>query len=131
MKKIIFQLLLIGICYNFSVSPLQAQSTITFQVNLKPQLKDSVFIPGRDAVTLTGNIYPITNGEITLKDEAPRDSIYTVEVKFPGSYTGKKLEYNFVLETEQQTIKESMPRQLGIRSGTFTLDALYFDSFAW
>lgn len=108
-----------------------AQATLTFQVNLKPQLEDSVFIPGRDLIKLTGNMYPLSGQGLTLNDSAPKDSIYTTEVKLPKSSVGKKLTYNFVLNVDEKTIKESMPRSIKIRSGDFTLDALYFDSFAW
>lgn len=108
-----------------------AQSTVTFQVNLKPQLEDSVFIPGRDVVKLTGNTYPLSGRGISLKDNAPKDSIYTVEVKFPGSADGKKVSYNYELNANERVIKESMPRLIQLRQGEFTLDALYFDTFAW
>lgn len=125
----IFALILTGILLLSQNS--YAQTKITFQVNLKPQLEDSVFIPGRDLVKLKGNQYPLTGKGITLRDSAPKDSVYTVEVSFPGHASGKKISYNFILETEPKTINESMPRQLLIRNGEHTLDALYFDSFAW
>lgn len=109
----------------------QAQAQITFQLNLKPQLEDSVFIPGRDVVKLKGNTYPLTGSGITLVDASPKDSVYSVEVRFPGSANGNRISYNFVLETEPKTLKESMPRQLRLSRGKRELDALYFDSFAW
>ena len=120
------------LCILFAIPSLtaSAQSTITFKVNLKPLMEDSVFVPGRDVAKITGNIMPLTRG-ITLKDESPQDSIYTAEVNFSRSYSGKKLSYNFVLETEPKTIRESRPRTLAIRSGKYDLDALYFDAFAW
>lgn len=125
----IFALILTGILLLSQNS--YAQSKITFQVNLKPQLEDSVFIPGRDQVKLKGNQYPLTGKGITLHDSAPKDSVYTVEVSFPGHASGKEISYNFILETEPRTITESMPRELLVRNGEHTLDALYFDSFAW
>lgn len=109
----------------------QAQSTVTFQLNMEPQLKDSVFVPGRDVVKLKGDLYPLTGKGVTLSDTAPKDSIYSVEIRFPGSANGKTISYNFVLETGPKTLNESMPRQLRLRRGSHTLDALYFDSFAW
>jgi len=108
-----------------------AQSSITFQVNLKPQLEDSVFVPGRDVAKITGNTYPLTGRGVILEDTSPKDSIYTVEVKFPGSATGKEISYNFVLNVDEKVINESMPRSIRLRKGDFKLDALYFDSFAW
>lgn len=123
-----FAILLITIGYSEYA---YAQSSITFQVNLKPQLEDSVFVPGRDIAKITGNTYPLTGKGVILKDTSPKDSIYTIEVKFPGSATGKEISYNFVLNVGDKVINESMPRSIRLRQGDFTLDALYFDSFAW
>ena len=129
MTKILRSLLL---CMLFIAPALlaSAQSTITFKVNLKPQMEDSVFVPGRDVAKIIGDISPLPRG-IALKDESPQDSIYTVEVRFSRAYTGKKLSYNFVLETEPRVMQESRPRTIGIRSGDMELAALYFDTFAW
>jgi hypothetical protein len=132
MKKSMTCILFLGIAFFLSFSSAYAQSSVTFQVNLKPQMEDSVFVPGRgDVAKISGDIYPLKNGGVILKDESPKDSVYVAEVKFSRAYLGKKLNYNFLIETETQTIKESMPRALGIRSGDLTLDAFYFDSFAW
>lgn len=106
-----------------------AQSEVTFKVNLKPQLEDSVFIPGRDQIYLQGNVYPLSSGQKT--DHAPADSVYEVSVRFPSRVVGQQLSYNFFIDTPQNTKEEQMPRNLQIRSRDQELDALYFDSFAW
>jgi len=109
-----------------------AQSEVTFKVNLKPQLEDSVFIPGRDQIYLQGNVYPLSNRQKTyLKDHAPADSVYEVSVRFPSRVIGQQLSYNFFIQTPQNTKEEQMPRNLQLRSRDQELDALYFNSFAW
>ena len=109
----------------------RSQSTITFQVNLKPQIEDSVFVPGRDVIEISGNLAPISLRGIVLKDVPPQDSIYTVEIDFPYSTTGKKLTYRFKLKLESGTVNEKLARNLDLNRGKQTLPALYFDSYAW
>lgn len=109
-----------------------AQTTVIFNLNLKPQLEDSSFVPGSDILEVTGNLYPFGfNKNFRLEDAAPIDSIYTVEVSFTGAENNKTLEYNFLIRTDTEEIKESRPRVLELNSGTIALDALYFNAFAW
>lgn len=109
-----------------------AQTTVIFNLNLKPQLEDSSFIPDRDILEVTGNLYPFGyNKNIKLEDLAPVDSIYTVEVNFSGAENNKTLEYNFLIRTEREEFKENRPRVLELHNGTIALDALYFNAFAW
>lgn len=109
-----------------------AQSEITFNLNLKPQLTDSTFVPGRDVVEIVGSIYPLRMSQgLKLKDTAPVDSIYSVTVDFPRRHTGDRLSYNYVLKTESETMREPMSRELQLRNGEFNLDVLNFGSFAW
>lgn len=110
---------------------LSAQVKISFNLNLKPQLEDSLFIPGRDQVMLTGNTYPLRlTRPVTMIDEEPIDSIYTVEVLFNRSEMNTMLEYNFILRVNSNSLTEDLPRRIEIR-GNEILDALYFNSFAW
>lgn len=121
-------LVLMGI---FSVS-MYAQSKITFNINLKPQLEDSTFVPGRDNVQLTGSIYPLTSANPTyLIDSEPIDSIYSVTISFPNRVRNQTLTYNFEMLIDYQKRKESLPRNLLISLSEVELDALYFDAFAW
>lgn len=109
-----------------------AQTTVIFNLNLNPQLEDSSFVPDRDILEVTGNLYPFGfNKNFKLEDLAPLDSIYTVEVNFSGAENNKTLEYNFLIRTEREEIKENRPRVLELHSGTIALDALYFNAFAW
>lgn len=110
---------------------LSAQAKITFNLNLKPQLEDSVFIPGRDQVFLSGKTFPLrTTRPLAMIDKEPIDSVYTVEVSFNRSELNTMLEYNFILRLNSKNLTEDVPRKLEIR-GNETLDALYFNSFAW
>lgn len=108
-----------------------AQTTVTFNLNLKPQLEDSVFIPNRDKVYLVGSTYPLRlNRPLMMRDEEPIDSIYTIDVMFNRDQLNKLVEYNFMLNVNSNQLKEDIPRRLEIR-GNEILDALYFNSFAW
>lgn len=110
----------------------RAQNEVTFKVNLKPQLKDSVFIPGRDQIYLQGNVFPLTpSKKIYLKDLAPVDSVFETSVNFPSTATGKRLQYNYTITTPDEEKTEEMSRYLKLGSGDRELDALYFNSFAW
>jgi hypothetical protein len=129
MNKLFLTITLIALV--LGTQKLSAQAKITFNLNLKPQLEDSLFIPGRDQVMLTGKTYPLRlTRPVAMVDEEPIDSIYTVEVMFTRSDINTLLEYNFVLQINSRSVKEDMPRKLEIR-GTEALDALYFNSFAW
>lgn len=129
----LFKFFLIPLISFLSVSVVQAQTEVTFKVNIKPQLKDSTLIPGRgDEVQLKGNLYPLQPSQpITMKDENPVDSVYTATVEFPQTQQGKTLYYKFILQLPERTITESMPRQVNIQGEEIELDPLYFDAFAW
>ncbi|SMO82069.1 hypothetical protein [Gracilimonas mengyeensis] len=127
--KIFLSFLFFFVLFNCSVL---AQSNITFNVNLKPQLEDSVFIPGQDKIEIYGNLYPLgMNKTLQLVDKAPIDSIYTVEIRFSRNYNGKNLRYNYVLRTDEGELRESNPRSINLQKGETELDAIYFNSFAW
>ncbi|MDZ7715679.1 MAG: hypothetical protein U5J95_05640 [Balneolaceae bacterium] len=112
--------------------PLAAQNTVTFKVNLTPQLEDSIFVPGRDIALLQGNLYPLTpTHRFQLTEGSEIDSIYTVDVNFPLTAINKELKYTFILKTPEKEITEMNPRFLRIKKGDRELDALYFDTFAW
>lgn len=105
---------------------------VVFNLNLKPQLADSVFIPGRDVLQITGSEYPLnTAAPVIMRDLPPIDSIYTATVRFSSRLTGKTIQYNFEMMLEGRRIGESLPRTLLIPADKTELDALYFDAFAW
>lgn len=123
-----FAVLIISI----AAQPLAAQNTVTFKVNLKPQLEDSIFVPGRDVALLQGNLFPLTpTNRVQLTEGSEVDSIYTVDVNFPFTAVGKELKYTYILKTPEKEMTEMNPRFLKIRRGDRELDALYFNTFAW
>ena len=125
----------VGLCLFLTLafsSTTLAQVSVTFKVNLKPQLKDSTFVPNRDQIYLKGDTFPLTTqGKVYLKDVAPTDSVFQTTVEFPVSSVNQTLNYNFFITTPNKTLKEQMPRQLKLQKGKTELDALYFDTFAW
>lgn len=128
MKKLLTTASLIIITGFVSV---QAQSTVVFNVNLQPNLEDSTFVPGRDIIQVTGNIFPLSSRPVQLTDTVPVDSIFTAEVRFARSYVGDQLEYNFEIVKPEETETERMIRKLNLRATEMELPPLYFDAFAW
>ena len=131
--KLCFKTIIItAALFIYSQSALFSQPTITFNLNLEPQLKDSVFIPGRDRVLVTGDIFPLSKSANLLKDTStPPDSIYSITLRFSNNEFGKTLNYNFIMYINGQRREESMRRQIRVRDDEMHLDALYFDSYAW
>jgi hypothetical protein len=128
MKRTIFVLLMLLASATFA----KAQVSVTFKVNLKPQLEDSIYVPGRDQIYLKGNRFPLTNSKkVFMQDAPPADSVFEATVEFPATASGKKLQYNYFILTPEKLLKEHLPRHLQLRKGETELDALYFDSFAW
>lgn len=129
--SILFTVLLMTLFIAFGQTA-KGQVSVTFKVNLQPQLKDSIYVPGRDQAYLKGNIFPLTNTKkVYLRDTAPTDSVYEATVDFPSSAAGKKLQFSYFIQTPDKILKEQMPRYIELRKGKRELDALYFDTFAW
>ncbi|MBO6792466.1 MAG: hypothetical protein JJ895_01055 [Balneolaceae bacterium] len=113
-------------------SEINAQTSITFNVNLKPQLEDSTFVPGRDQIKIIGDKYPIdTPNPYYLVDEAPKDSIYSVTIRFSSRFRGQMLNYNFEMTSNYTKLTEVLPRSVQLQGREVELDPLYFNAFAW
>lgn len=127
-----FKLQLLIFCLGIGcIFNVHAQSTeITFNVNLKPHLKDSTFIPSRDNIKIVGDLYPInTPNPYYLIDEEPVDSIYSVTIPFSPRLRNNMLRYNF--EMMINSIKEeTMPRAIQLQNRNVDLDPIYFNAFA-
>tara|TARA_R110000868_G_scaffold304437_10_gene565154 strand:- start:27860 stop:28249 length:390 start_codon:yes stop_codon:yes gene_type:complete len=105
---------------------------VTFNVNLKPQLEDSTFIPGRDQLTLVGSVTPInTATPYFLTDQEPIDSVYSVSINFSPRFRNQTITYNFEMTVNYRKLTENLQRQLLIQQGDVELDPLYFNAFAW
>jgi len=107
--------------------------TVTFNVNMKPMLEDSSFVPGQDVLRVTGNIYPLgPNQFVQLRDTSPRDSIFSAEVRFTNPQPNEVLEYTFqILRPENQIERERGMRRIPLRSTDMDLPPIYFNAFAW
>ena len=127
-KKLFFALILfIGLN-----SVATAQNSITFNVNLQPQLSDSTFIPGRDQLRIVGDLYPInTPNPYYLVDEEPIDSIYTITIRFSSRFRNQTLTYNFEMMANYIRTVEVLPRSIQLQGREVELDPLYFNAFAW
>lgn len=113
-------------------SSLWARQSVTFNVNMKPQLEDSSFVPGRDQLRLVGNVSPINTARpYFLTDTAPKDSIFSVTINFSSQYRNKSIVYNFEMTANYRTYKENLKRNLLIQFDEVSLDPLYFNAFAW
>ena len=110
-----------------------AQSTeITFNVNLKPQLVDSTFIPARDNIKIIGDLYPInTPNPYYLRDEEPIDSIYSITIRFSPRFRNYMLNYNFEMMINFIKEEEAMPRAIQLQNREVKLDPIYFNAYAW
>ena len=127
--KLLFSLILV--LFLFSIRSF-AQSEITFNVNLKPQLVDSVFIPGRDQLKIVGDLNPINRlTPYYLVDEEPIDSIYTITIRFSSRFRNQILTYNYEMISNGIKYTEVLPRSLQLQDREVELDALYFNAFAW
>lgn len=132
MRNNIFNILiLISAIFVLSESTL-AQSRVIFQVNLKQQMKDSVFVPSEHSIVITGNQTPFSKTRtIKMQDKAPIDSIFTAEVSFPYSSMDKTLEYNYVIKRKNGDLEEFRPRLLPLkRSARRILNVTFFNDYA-
>lgn len=128
-KFLLTSLFLISI---FTSGSLIAQSSVTFNVNLKPQLEDSTFVPGRDKLEIIGDIRPLSMlRAFQLTDTEPIDSVYSVTLNFSTRFNRQTLTYNFIMTANDVKLTEVLERNLTLQNREVSLDALYFNAFAW
>lgn len=130
MKKIILSLIVL-----FSFGALvQAQSMVTFQVDMKYAKQNGLFNDLTNSLVLVGDLSPLgtrPSQYITLKDTAPIDSIYTAVVTFPASLNDKKLKYNFIINKLLTSEKEDRVREITLNGGDMELPAIKFNAYDW
>lgn len=126
--KSIFGLLLV---VSFCTIQANAQTKVTFNVNLKPMLEDSSFVPGKHVLQVKGDFFPFTaTTRFEMKDLTPKDSVYSVTLTFPRRFTNKMLTYNYVIRSiSGSEMNEFLPRQLDLKGREVELPPFYFDSF--
>lgn len=119
--------------YTFFFTPVlmvQAQTTVTFNVDLRPMMRDSTFIPGQHYLQVNGNLYPFgQNRPVRLNDETPKDSIFTAEVRFSRRYNNEQLTYNYEIVKPEEILKERGGRSLILSGQDVTLPPVGFNSF--
>lgn len=128
-KFLLTSLFLVSILTSSSII---AQSSVTFNVNLKPQLEDSSFVPGRDMLEIIGDIRPLSMlRTFRLTDTEPVDSVYSVTLNFSTRFNRQMLTYNFIMTANSVKLTEVLERNLTLQNREVSLDALYFNAFAW
>tara|TARA_R110001599_G_C11828144_1_gene617998 strand:- start:29 stop:418 length:390 start_codon:yes stop_codon:yes gene_type:complete len=125
------QIFLLFISFIALSAATSAQTKITFNINLKPMLLDSTFIPGQEFLEVKGDLRPFTRTtNFQMTDETPIDSVYSVTLEFPSRYNGQILTYNYVIKSlVNKDRNEFLPRTLDLKGKEIIDPPYYFDSF--
>ena len=112
-------------------SELMAQINVTFNLDLRMQIEDGSFIPGRDRAELMGDIYPLTRSRnYLLRDLSPFDSVYTVEITFGRRFMNQDLNYNYIIKKfNGSEIRESELRQIRFVTSNQIIAPQLFDGY--
>lgn len=124
---------LMGIGLNFlTTAALQAQTDITFQVDLTHVFEDREFDPERDKIELIGSQHPLSaTRPLEMKRDEDEPTLFKLTVTFPMSAENSQAQYQFRALINGRYMNEDIPRSVRITSENRTLDALYFNSYAW
>lgn len=107
-----------------------AQTRLTFRIDMRPQMKDRTFLPGRHAVEVAGNRLPFSKTHtVALRDRPPVDSIYVATVHFPSLSNGKVLQYRFLIRADNTAVAERRYRIQRLRQQKAVLPIVRFNSF--
>lgn len=108
----------------------QAQTSVTFNIDMKQMMQDSTFIPGQHVIQVNGNLFPFgPNRPVRMRDEQPKDSVFTAEVSFSRRFNEERLRFNFEIVKPVETIKERGPRSIVLNGQDITLPPAVFNSF--
>lgn len=132
-KKHIWLILIVSFGASLMISAkAEAQSDVTFQVDITDLLNDVEFNPDEDRVELVGNQYPLSSTQpLEMKRDEDTPTLFKVTVSFPGGTQNTQLEYQFRAMIDNRYEREDIPRSLRLTANNQTLDALYFNSYAW
>lgn len=109
-----------------------AQSDVTFQVDITHLPGGDEFNPDEDKIELIGNKHPLSaTRPLELEQDEDEPTLFKVTVSFPMSMENSQLEYQFRALIDNRYRNEDIPRSLRITVKDETLDALYFNSYAW
>ncbi|MCH8558128.1 MAG: hypothetical protein LAT84_09910 [Balneolia bacterium] len=125
--KSLLLLIALSFAFTFVMSTDSAAQTVTFELDLSSQIADSTFVPDRDVALLRGTSFPLNAGQHILKP-AEEEHVYELQIDFSFAQIGEGLEFLFVLETENETVEEQMPRRMQIPRGGHTIRS-FFNSF--
>jgi len=113
------------------INQARAQTEVSFHIDLKQQVQDSLFIPGKDQVQLIGSEYPLDmSAGLRLRDKPPADSVYTTTVHFPSRQDGKVLKYKYRYYHNGEWVEENRIRVLPLEGEERDLDITFFNGFA-
>ncbi|MEO1022469.1 MAG: hypothetical protein AAFW89_07980 [Bacteroidota bacterium] len=126
LKRFLFAILLSLTAYS-----VYGQTKVTFNVDLRPLIKQNKFNLATDQIQISGSFRPLSTSSWTrMLDRAPRDSVYSVTLNFPRRLNGQELLFNYRLYTEEDGImREDLPRYLKLTGSELKLDALYFNHY--
>lgn len=129
MKKITLLLSVYLFCFTISAF---SQSTITFRVNVSYEIENGLFNPEEHSVVLMGNVHPLSmNRQVEMIASDADSTMYIAEVRFSNGVVQRSLNYIFRLNLNGRYMNEDVPRNLIIPNQSVTLDAIYFNSYAW
>lgn len=116
----------------FVIKPLNtsAQTTVTFRIDMRVQMKDSTFISGDHSIELKGNLIPFSDIHTISLHNASSDSIFATTVRFPSLVNEEILKYKYIIRTEDEIIKERRFRLLPLKGQEETLPIAGFNNFA-
>lgn len=130
MKKLILSLTAI-ICF---ATYAQAQTKVTFQIDMKYAIQNGIFNDFTSDIMIKGDKSPLGTGVlqyVKLEDSAPIDSIYTAVIEFPSTYNDKVLKYNFVIKKLLTSEQEDRTREITLSGGEMELPAIMFNAYDW
>lgn len=130
-RIILVGLMAFGISF-MAATALQAQTDVTFQVDLTHVFEDHEFDPQRDRVELIGSHHPLSaTRPLEMKRDEDEPSLFKLTVTFPVSAQDSRVDYQFRALINGRYMNEDIPRTVRVTSENRTLDALYFNSYAW
>ncbi|NBC26511.1 MAG: hypothetical protein GVY08_06600 [Bacteroidetes bacterium] len=130
MKRIV--LLFFAVQLLCGVQILYAQVDVTFQVDIREFTENGTFDPERDHVELIGDQSPLSVVQpVKLSPNEENSSLYTTTVTFSEVKRNKPLQYQFRVMINYRYRNEDLPRTIHIPSADTTIDAMYFNSYAW
>lgn len=120
------------ICFMAAGTGAEAQTAVTFQVDLTHLLDGKEFDAERDKVELIGNRHPLSSTRplVMVRDEE-NPNLFALTVDFPPGTAKTSVEYQFRVMLEYRYHNEDIPRTLRVPEQDETLDSLYFNSYAW